>query len=1362
MKKKRNVLKKTVAFSAAAALLTTSSFSIPVVSAAGKESKEQIKLEALDSTYGQSRLDKLREKLKLKEQAKYKPDDMVDVMVELKEDSLLENYSTTNARRSVRNAKTFEQYMASSIARTATKDIQDEQKKTLSSIKKTVDQSDSLEVLYQYSTVMNGFAVRVKYGELEKIKQLSNVKTAYVAPTFERPEPVYEKDMSSSSEMIHVQPTWDLNYKGEGQVVAILDTGLDTNHEAFQTAPTKPKYDSTLVQQVIDDKMLNADVTKASSVYVNEKVPFAYDYADGDSDVNPTEKSLVNGNSHGTHVAGTVAGDCEKLTGVAPEAQLMIFKVFPDASSGAQTADILAALEDCVRLGVDVVNMSLGSTNGFTDGSEEELSLSSVYDRIVEAGISMSVSAGNSNSASENNARNSTALASNPDTAVIGSPSTYASSTSVASVVNNKVHANYFEADGTKIAYSETASGAQPKLTKYAGQSFDYVVVPDSGEEKDYEGIDVNGKVAIITRGGITFTDKVKNAVSHGAVAAIICNNQPGTISMSIEDDVYTIPAVSVTEADGEVIKAAATKSITVKEDVAAFDTNQGTQMSDFSSWGVSPNLDLKPEIAAPGGNIYSSVPFNSYSDMSGTSMAAPHIAGTYALVKEYIRSQTKWSGLTNEEVGKLATQLLMSTSNPTKNAEGITYSPRQQGSGIVNVYNAVKTKAYLYTDKEVEVNSKPKLNLYDDVSKTGKFEQSFHIKNISDDTLSYKVSNTSLAETTETVDEELVLGETPKDVSSQVSMDVNVSNGEYADDVITVAPGQDAVVTVAFAMNEELKKYYEDNFENGEFFEGFVALSGDDGALSIPYLGFYGDWTKAPLFDSGSVYDYDVYSQAPLAACSNNVYLGVNIFDELTSELIYGAYSPYTYGAYYAEALKPDVNKIAISPNDDGAADNLDYLQLGMLRNARELSYEVKDENNEVLKSGKSEFVSKSSYGTSAMQPSYLVVNFEGLDEEENALANNSVYTVTVTGKLDYNKHASSNVKDSISIPVTVDTEAPSVSDVSLTAEEGKVYLTFKAQDNQYLSYVEMGVKEDGKRVALAEEVVNEDTKNVEKEIKVDVTEQYEKYGKKADFYVEAYDYALNETAFRLLITSEPEVKPSQSPAATPEVTASEAPVVTPSQTPSVKPSVTPSVKPSVKPSAKPGKVTGLVASELTTKSITLQWSKVSKVDGYEIYAYDSSRKQYVKAGTNNAYNNTFTVRNISGKTLEPGTKYSFKVNAYKTVSGKKVTGDSSAVLNTATRPSQTRLTVKAGTNKAILSWEKVRGANGYEVYASTSKTTGFKQVKDIASQSTVQYTKTGLKAKKTYYFKVRAYKVVDGKKIHSSFSSVKSVKVK
>ncbi len=1352
MNKKGISAKKTVAFCAATALFMASALNCPAVSAAKTNQKIPVKLESLDSTYGKSTLDKLREKLKNKTQSQYKDGDMVSVIVELKEDSLLENYTTAISDVSADKAETFEQYMASAKAKSAVNEIQKEQNSTLSSIEKTADDSNEITVLYKYSTVMNGIAIRVKYGELEKIKQLSNVKAAYVAPVFERPEPVYEKDMSSSSKMIYAQPTWDMNLKGEGQVIAIVDTGLDTHHEAFQQAPSGARITSDMVQSVINKKVLNANVTNADNVYINEKIPYAYDYADSDPVVDPTNESLANGNNHGTHVAGTAAGKSSEITGVAPESQLMIMKVFPDASSGAKTQDIVAALEDAVELGADVINMSLGSTSGFTDGSEDETSLSGVYNRIIQSGVSLSVSAGNSSSFSENNERNSTVLAGNPDTAVIGSPSTYSASTSVASVENNILHSRYFAVNGTNISYGETASADQPMLNQYAGKALEYVVVPNYGEESDYEGIDVNNKAALITRGGITFTEKVKNAAEHGAVAAIVCNNQAGTINMSISNEDYTIPAVSITQADGEVMKADSAKVMEVKSDVGEFDTKQGTQMSDFSSWGVSPNLDLKPEIAAPGGHIYSSVPFNSYSDMSGTSMAAPHIAGTYALVKEYIKSKDEFKMLSDEEIGKLATQLLMSTSDPTKNENGILYAPRQQGSGIVNVYNAVTTKAYLYTDADVEKNGKPKLNLYDDPDKTGKFTEHFHIKNISDESLSYTVKNTSLSETVKDVDGELVLGETPKDVSSQTAMDVTVTGGTYSNGTITVEAGQDAVVTVSFTMNEELKKYYDDNFVNGEFFEGFIQFNGVGADLSIPYLGYYGDWTKAPLFDSGSVYDYKEYSQAPHAALSKEEYLGVNLFDSITAQLIYNAYSPYLYGEYYAQALKPDVNKIAISPNGDGYADSLEYMQIGLLRNARELSYEIKDENNTVIQSGKSEFIEKSAYSDSAAQiiPAYLEVDFTGKDKEGQVLANNSTYTVSVTGKLDYNKHESHNLNDSYSIPVTIDTEEPSVSEVYMTKEDGKNYLVFEAKDNQYLSYIEVGIKENNKLVPIEEQVVNEDTKNAVTEMKVDITEQYEKYGNDAKFYVDAYDYAFNETAFLLSTTDKPTASPSTSPSTSPV----EPPVVTPTTEPTVTP--TPS------PVTKPEKVTGLAVKALTTSSITLTWNGLLDVNGYNVYAYDAEKKSYVKVSTCDAKTNEVKVTRINKKKLKPGTEYSFKVCAYKNVNGKQEVGSDSNILKTATRPLATRLTVKAGTNKAVLSWKKINGVNGYEVYASTNKSSGFKNIKTITNKSLVKYTKTGLKSKKRYYFKVRSYKTVDGKKIYSSFSAVKSAKIK
>ena len=130
----------------------------------------------------------------------------------------------------------------------------------------------------------------------------------------------------------------------------------------------------------------------AADVYLNEKVPFAFDYADYDPDVYPMTPAA---SEHGTHVAGVIAGKDSEITGVAPNAQLAIMKIFSDVVSTARTSWILSALEDCVVLGVDVINMSIGTSCGFSRESDKEI-INGVYDRIRASGISMVVAASNS------------------------------------------------------------------------------------------------------------------------------------------------------------------------------------------------------------------------------------------------------------------------------------------------------------------------------------------------------------------------------------------------------------------------------------------------------------------------------------------------------------------------------------------------------------------------------------------------------------------------------------------------------------------------------------------------------------------------------------------------------------------------------------------------------------------------------------------------------------------------------------------------------------------------------------------------------------------------------------------------------
>ena len=319
---------------------------------------------------------------------------------------------------------------------------------------------------------------------------------------------------------------------GSGMVVAVLDTGLDTDHAAFAVDPKSP----AVVRGDIDE-ILSADTLQAqrlvrdlssSSVYLSGKVPYVFDYADHDTDVNHH-----GGSDHGTHVAGIVAANPAdgSVTGVAPQAQLMILKVFPDGSTGANSDDILAALEDCVTLGVDVVNLSLGSPAGFTYRSDL-LSTMEVYDRLAKAGIIVAAAAGNEYSAAYKNLWGTDlSLTSNPDYGIVGSPSSYSQTLSVASADNVTVRSAYFEAAGRKITFTDTATTNNPEggfIRVLGGKTLDYVVVPGNGEEADYANLNVKGKVVLVSRGVTTFAEKREMAHAKGAAACIVYNTEAG------------------------------------------------------------------------------------------------------------------------------------------------------------------------------------------------------------------------------------------------------------------------------------------------------------------------------------------------------------------------------------------------------------------------------------------------------------------------------------------------------------------------------------------------------------------------------------------------------------------------------------------------------------------------------------------------------------------------------------------------------------------------------------------------------------------------------------------------------------------
>lgn len=918
---------------------------------------------------------------------------------------------------------------------------------------KIAEAAPEASVRYSYSLLLNGIALECAYGHIAELEALPGVKAVHMVQTYELPT---EPKVTSGGGMIGAPTAWNLGMDGSGMVVAVLDTGLDTDHAAFAVEPKSPAVvrgdiDEMLSGSALQAQRLVRDLS-SSSVYLSGKVPYVFDYADHDTDVNHH-----GGSDHGTHVAGIVAANPAdgSVTGVAPQAQLMILKVFPDGSTGANSDDILAALEDCVTLGVDVVNLSLGSPAGFTYRSDL-LSTMEVYDRLAKAGIIVAAAAGNEYSAAYKNLWGTDlSLTSNPDYGIVGSPSSYSQTLSVASADNVTVRSAYFEAAGRKITFTDTATTNNPEggfIRVLGGKTLDYVVVPGSGEEADYANLNVKGKVALVSRGVTTFAEKHEMAHAKGAAACIVYNTEAGMINMSI--DSFPIPAIFISQADGQAMVAAAKDgggTLTVSNSTYDAPSETGGQPSSFSSWGSTSQLEITPDIMAPGGNIYSSRDNNSYGLMSGTSMATPHLAGASALMLEYLRT----AGIEGDAM-TLAYALMMSTAVPAKGSNGVTASPRKQGAGLVNLASAMATKAYL----QVEGKERPKLELGDDPDKTGEYQMTFRVVNFGTEPLQYAITPTVLTENAETKGDYgnvqvYFATQTSRDITAQTTWTTNCANN-----VVTVPAKGTADVTVTVKLSDALRKELTDTFENGIYIEGYITLTQQTTAegvtgcnLSIPYLAFYGDWDQAPVIDIG--YYWQKLQGEPNWA-SQYLNYGGSMLSGTGSFYVFGG-NPYAPElAYY-----PEHN--TLSPlRTDGYYDKVDLIYTALLRNAKSLTYRITDaKTGETYYRKTVDYVGKSVYNanydtilpagsftSTAIDPWY------GVDSAGEMLKDDTTVIVSIDAELDHDGFTAAQNKNAHwEFPVTIDNTPPQI----LSSTSDGETLTLEVTDSRYLAYVEV-----------------------------------------------------------------------------------------------------------------------------------------------------------------------------------------------------------------------------------------------------------------------------------------------------------------
>ena len=597
-----------------------------------------------------------------------------------------------------------------------------------------------LDVVWNITLAGNMISAFVPYGSIEDIRNVIGVKDVVLETRYfpEEGETV-EPENAVATEMTGATAAWNLGYTGAGSKIAIVDTGLDTDHQSFDAGAFEYAIEELNETRDVPVQLMTADDVAAvwdqlnaakfldlDGVYRDAKVPYGVNYVDRDYDITHDNDSQ---GEHGSHVAGIAAAnkyipngngydkalETVLTQGEAPDAQLLIMKVF-GKGGGAYDSDYMSAIEDAMILGCDSVNLSLGSSAA---GFVENTTYADILNKLTQFGIVWANSAGNNYAWTNDNTGANYLYADDVNYHTGGSPATYHNTLSVASVDNKgQVGYSFTASDGTDVFYTDNGGYGNAPMNTIPGE-YTYIMILSAGNETaDFGALGpdiLEGNVAVAWRGGSSFYVKANAAASNGAVATVIANNTAGTINMNLTGYLYTAPAVSITQNEGYLlydlgeIKEAngvtyVEGTLTINDQLGAANagtpTSEFQNMSDFSSWGGNGALTMKPEITAPGGNIWSVNGLASpdgYEIMSGTSMASPQVAGLVAVLKQYIRESGLMEKFPNLTERAVAQSLLMSTSMPLREeATGGYWSIMKQGSGLADVNAAITARSLI------------------------------------------------------------------------------------------------------------------------------------------------------------------------------------------------------------------------------------------------------------------------------------------------------------------------------------------------------------------------------------------------------------------------------------------------------------------------------------------------------------------------------------------------------------------------------------------------------------------------------------------------------------------------------------------
>ena len=672
---------------------------------------------------------------------------------------------------------------------------------------------------YAFDTLWNGLSVKASHADITKIRSLAGVTAVWPVAVVAAPP----KGSSVAPELFTALAMTgadiaqsELGYTGDGVKVAVMDTGIDVDHPAFG-GDGVARYDSPL--------------------FPSDRVAYGYDFvgdafnADSTSpSYNPVPVPDDNPDDcggHGTHVAGIIgANDATNgMKGVAPDVTFGAYRVF--GCVGSTTTDIMiAAMERALADGMQVLNMSIGSAYQWP-----QYPTAAAADRLVNKRVVVVASIGN-------NGTNGLYAA--------GAPGLGSKVIGTASFDNTRIAQAAFSItpDDRLIGYNP-ATGAPPAPlsgTLPIAAPTPVTACPvlvDGHYVSPFIPGSLAGQAVLVDRGACSFYWKARFAQEAGAAAVIIANNTAGQLSPTVDPaggaaftpipcphadfptcPAVAIPTVAILQADGNTIRtrlASAPVDLTWTNQTVSTVNPTGGLISSFSSYGLSPDLALKPDIGAPGGSIWSSYPLEKgkYASLSGTSMASPHVAGAVALLLQ-ARPGTSAQSVRG---------ILQNSADPKpwwgSPGLGLLDNVHRQGAGMLDIDDAILATTKIEPSKIAAGEGE-----------AGPYTQTLKVVNSGPSAVTYDLSHVNALSTGGVITPSFYTSDAAVAFGTP-SVTVPAKGTAYVDVTITPASGP----------------------QYGQY-GGYVVFEPQGGGESyrVPYAGFVGDYQGIQVLTAGPV----------------------------------------------------------------------------------------------------------------------------------------------------------------------------------------------------------------------------------------------------------------------------------------------------------------------------------------------------------------------------------------------------------------------------------------------------------------------------------------------------------------------------